>query len=141
MRDTSLLQLALGPAPPRTVAGRDFDAEARRLDIHIDFTAGTSPARVAVLPIARARHRMADVAVFGRARQSSSSFATAPPEPRQVQPGVSADIVCSLRFMQGFATAAQGVIAIDGKPCADRSTRCDMLFLTVGKLSRLIDRM
>ncbi len=41
MRDISLLQLALGLAPPWTVTGSDFDAEARRLDIHIDFTAGS----------------------------------------------------------------------------------------------------
>ena len=54
MRDTSLLQLALGVAPPWTVTGSDFDTVARRLDIYIDFTtAAASPARVAVLPIAR----------------------------------------------------------------------------------------
>ena len=41
MRDTSLLQLALGVAPPWTVTGSEFDAEARRLDIHIDFAAGS----------------------------------------------------------------------------------------------------
>jgi transposase len=41
MRDTSLLRLALGLAPPWTVTGSDFDAEVRRLDIHIDFTAGS----------------------------------------------------------------------------------------------------
>ena len=41
MRDISLLQLALGLAPPWTVTGSDFDAEARRLDIHIDFAAGS----------------------------------------------------------------------------------------------------
>jgi transposase len=41
MRDISLLQLALGLAPPWTVTGSDFDAEARRLDIHLDFTAGS----------------------------------------------------------------------------------------------------
>ena len=40
MRDISLLQLALGLAPPWTVTGSDFDAEARRLDIHLDFAAG-----------------------------------------------------------------------------------------------------
>lgn len=38
MRDTALLQLALGVATPWQVARADFDAEARRLDIHIDFT-------------------------------------------------------------------------------------------------------
>ena len=41
MRDTSLLQLALGLVPPWTVAGSDFDAAARRLDIHIDFAVGS----------------------------------------------------------------------------------------------------
>ena len=41
MRDTSLLQMALGMAPPWAVTGSDFDAEARRLDIHIDFTPGS----------------------------------------------------------------------------------------------------
>ena len=41
MRDTSLLQLALGLAPPWTVTSSDFDAVARRLDIHIDFAAGS----------------------------------------------------------------------------------------------------
>ena len=40
MRDTNLLQLALGLTPPWTVTGSDFDPEARRLDIHIDFPAG-----------------------------------------------------------------------------------------------------
>ena len=54
MRDISLLQLALGLAPPWTVTGSDFDAEARRLGIHIDFTAGSRfTARVAARPIAR----------------------------------------------------------------------------------------
>lgn len=41
MRDTSLLQMALGIAPPWSVTHSDFDAEARRLDIHIDFTPGS----------------------------------------------------------------------------------------------------
>jgi len=41
MRDTSLLQLALGIVPPWMVTGSEFDAAARRLDIHIDFTAGS----------------------------------------------------------------------------------------------------
>lgn len=41
MRDTTLLQLALGLTPPWTVTGSDFDAEARRLDIQIDFAAGS----------------------------------------------------------------------------------------------------
>jgi hypothetical protein len=41
MRDTGLLQLALGVAPPWTVASSDFDTAARRLDIYIDFTTGS----------------------------------------------------------------------------------------------------
>ena len=41
MRATALLQLALGPAPPWTVSRSDFDPEARRLDIEIDFTPGS----------------------------------------------------------------------------------------------------
>jgi transposase len=41
MKDTSLLQLALGIVPPWSVTGSDFDAAARRLDIHIDFTRGS----------------------------------------------------------------------------------------------------
>jgi transposase len=41
MRDTNLLQLALGIAPPWSVARTDFDAEARRLDIHLDFAPGS----------------------------------------------------------------------------------------------------
>jgi transposase len=41
MRDTSLLQLALGLTPPWTVSRADFDAEAHRLDIQIDFAPGS----------------------------------------------------------------------------------------------------
>ena len=41
MRDTSLLQLALGLVPPWAVIRSEFDAEARQLDIHIDFAAGS----------------------------------------------------------------------------------------------------
>ena len=41
MSDTHLLQLALGLTPPWTVTGADFDPEARRLDIHIDFPPGS----------------------------------------------------------------------------------------------------
>jgi transposase len=41
MRDTSLLQLALALTPPWTVSRADFDAEAHRLDIQIDFTPGS----------------------------------------------------------------------------------------------------
>lgn len=40
MRDTDLLQLALGLMPPWMVKAATFDAEARRLDIEIDFTRG-----------------------------------------------------------------------------------------------------
>jgi len=41
MRDTALLQLALGLTPPWTVSRADFDAQARRLDIRIDFAPGS----------------------------------------------------------------------------------------------------
>jgi len=41
MRDTSLLQQALGLTAPWTVSRSDFDPEAQRLDIQIDFTAGS----------------------------------------------------------------------------------------------------
>ena len=41
MRDTSLLQQALGLTPPWTVSRSDFDPEARRLDIQIDFVPGS----------------------------------------------------------------------------------------------------
>jgi transposase len=40
MRDTNLLQLALGLTAPWIVTKADFDAAARRLDIHIDFPPG-----------------------------------------------------------------------------------------------------
>jgi transposase len=40
MRDTDLLQLALGLVPPWMVKAANFDAEARRLDIEIDFAKG-----------------------------------------------------------------------------------------------------
>jgi len=40
MRDTALLQQALGLAHPWTVSRSDFDPEARRLDIQIDFVPG-----------------------------------------------------------------------------------------------------
>ena len=43
MRDTTLLQLALGLTPPWTVSRSDFDPEAHRLDIEIDFAPGSSP--------------------------------------------------------------------------------------------------
>jgi len=41
MRDTDLFQMALGIAPPWTVSRTAFDAEARRLDITIDFQRGS----------------------------------------------------------------------------------------------------
>jgi transposase len=41
MRDTSLLQQALGLAPPWAVRRSDFDPEAHRLDIEIDFAPGS----------------------------------------------------------------------------------------------------
>ena len=41
LRDTNLLQLALGLTPPWTVTRSDFDAEAQRLDIEIDFAPGS----------------------------------------------------------------------------------------------------
>jgi transposase len=41
MRDTSLLQRALALTPPWTVSRADFDAEAHRLDIQIDFAPGS----------------------------------------------------------------------------------------------------
>ena len=41
MRDTNLLQLALGLTAPWTVTGTDFDPAAKRLDIHVDFAAGS----------------------------------------------------------------------------------------------------
>jgi transposase len=41
MRETALLQLALGLTPPWTVRRADFDPEAHRLDIEIDFAPGS----------------------------------------------------------------------------------------------------
>jgi len=41
MRDTALLQLALGLTSPWTVSRADFDPEAHRLDIQIDFAPGS----------------------------------------------------------------------------------------------------
>jgi transposase len=41
MRDTNLLQLALGLTPPWTVTRSDFDPDAKRLDIEIDFASGS----------------------------------------------------------------------------------------------------
>ena len=54
MRDTSLLQQALGLTSPWTVSRSDFDPEGRRLDIQIDFASGSRfPVRLAALPTAR----------------------------------------------------------------------------------------
>jgi transposase len=41
MRDISLLQQVLGLTPPWTVSRADFDPEAHRLDIQIDFAPGS----------------------------------------------------------------------------------------------------
>lgn len=41
VRDTNLLQLALGLTMPWTVVSSDFDPTARRLDIHVDFVPGS----------------------------------------------------------------------------------------------------
>jgi transposase len=41
MRDTTLMQMALGLTPPWTVTGSDFDAGAGRIDIQIDFPPGS----------------------------------------------------------------------------------------------------
>jgi transposase len=40
MRDTTLMQMALGLVPPWMVKGVAFDADKKRLDIEIDFTTG-----------------------------------------------------------------------------------------------------
>ncbi|NJL72820.1 MAG: ISL3 family transposase [Candidatus Competibacteraceae bacterium] len=41
MRDTDLMQMALGLVPPWMVTRTAFDPEAKRIDIHIDFPRGT----------------------------------------------------------------------------------------------------
>jgi transposase len=41
MRDTNLMQQALGLTPPWTVVRSDFDTAAGRLDVEIDFTPGS----------------------------------------------------------------------------------------------------
>jgi transposase len=41
MRDTTLMQQALGLTPPWTVVRSDFDTEPGRLDVEIDFTPGS----------------------------------------------------------------------------------------------------
>lgn len=54
MRDTSLMQLALGLTPPWMVARADFDRSAQRIDIHIDFSPGSRfacPACGAICPV------------------------------------------------------------------------------------------
>jgi transposase len=54
MRDTSLMQLALGLTPPWMVARAEFDRSAQRIDIHIDFSPGSRfacPACGAVCPV------------------------------------------------------------------------------------------
>lgn len=54
MKDTSLLQMALGLTPPWHVTRSDFDPDAHRLDIHLDFPpAAASPVRSAPPPTAR----------------------------------------------------------------------------------------
>lgn len=41
MRDTDLLQMALGLTPPWKVSSSDFDPQQRRLDIKLDFPRGS----------------------------------------------------------------------------------------------------
>lgn len=41
MRDTDLFRMALGIEPPWVVTKSEFDAAARRLDIHLDFARGS----------------------------------------------------------------------------------------------------
>src|SRR3954454_13686924 len=41
MRDTTLMQQALGLTPPWTVVRSDFDTKPGRLDVQIDFTPGS----------------------------------------------------------------------------------------------------
>jgi transposase len=41
MRDTDLFQMALGIEPPWVVTKSEFDAAAKRLDIHLDFAKGS----------------------------------------------------------------------------------------------------
>jgi hypothetical protein len=62
MRDTDLFRLALGIEPPWVVTKSDFDAAAKRLDIHLDFAkslplrrqgAAGSPVRDAALRAVR----------------------------------------------------------------------------------------
>jgi len=63
MRDTDLMQLALGLIPPWLVKACAFDAEKRRLDIEIDFArGGRFPCPQCGTPIARTRNHHAGVA-------------------------------------------------------------------------------
>ena len=57
MNDTHLMQMALGLTPPWTVTGADFDPDARRLDIHIDFPYRLSFRQPLRMPPVR-RHRL-----------------------------------------------------------------------------------
>ena len=41
MRDTDLFGMSLGIEPPWVVTKSDFDATAKRLDIHLDFARGS----------------------------------------------------------------------------------------------------
>jgi transposase len=41
MRDTDLFRMALGVEPPWVVTKSEFDAAAKRLDIHLDFARGS----------------------------------------------------------------------------------------------------
>jgi hypothetical protein len=41
MRDTDLVQVALGVKPPWVVRKSEFDATAKRLDIYLDFARGS----------------------------------------------------------------------------------------------------
>ena len=41
MRDTELFGMALGIEPPWVVTKSEFDAAAKRLDIHLDFAKGS----------------------------------------------------------------------------------------------------
>jgi hypothetical protein len=60
MRDTSLLQLALGLVPPWAVIRSEFDPAARQLDIYIDFAAGSG------LPAPAAARRVAPPTIPSR---------------------------------------------------------------------------
>src|ERR1700704_4779367 len=57
MRDTSLLQLALGLVPPWAVIRSEFDAEARQLDIRSQIS-GQRESDPDATAIARSHHRI-----------------------------------------------------------------------------------